>query len=181
MLEWWEALALSAGSAIVGGVIALGVALAQHRLSSDEARRAEERQAGRDFRHGQAGSALEYLEVVKRYVAGDTVRRSLNEMYEVNLSGVRDQLTREEFMDSVLEITQADPDVLQLSRSFVLAITTTTSSDVQKAVLAVEAALLRYQAPGDIDKVMAALRPAEEVLGQFLVHGESAEPSVGKE
>jgi len=87
MFEWWQTVALSLGTLIAGGVIAVSSAYVQHRWTAAAACEAEERQATRRLQEEDREAARRLVEEER-----EATRRKEAEEREVRREWRRDQI-----------------------------------------------------------------------------------------
>ena len=99
MLEWWEAALLSVATAGAGGLIGLVTAYFTHRWTTSANRESEEsqatrrveddqRKAQRQHRRDHMKPIQDFLEIAKRYLAGQRAREVVETMRAKNERGL---------------------------------------------------------------------------------------------
>jgi hypothetical protein len=179
MFEWWQTVALSLGTLVVGGVIAVSSGYLQHRWTTDSTRKAEERQAAyrvteeerqyiRQHRRERMKPVLDFLEVAKRCAGEEVVIALTMQAHQEVIAKQTAAFTQEEF-EKAIRKDWAVPDAYQLLRAFYGADLIAPTPDVEMALSqALEAVLKASRQKITYEESSDALRSAEQLVERYL-------------
>ena len=184
MFEWWQTVALSLGTLVVGGAIAVSSAYVQRRWAKSDTleadsraslrrleeeereaarqKEAEEREATRQWRRERVKPLQDFLEVAKQHDATIFFAKSLEEAWERNAAGIKDKMSLEDARKAMAEDARfADPDFFDVARAVLVA-------HVTAPTLQITEQLRQFLARKTDEDGLAALRSLEQLIEDYV-------------
>ena len=193
MFEWWQTVALSLGTLVVGGVIAVSSAYVQRRWAKSDTleadsraslrrleegdreamrrKEAEEREARREWRRERVKPLRDFVEMAKRYDAAESLKGNMKAAWEMALAdlGIKDQASLEPFRKVFDESPKfGSPDFYELFQAGEVAIATSLTAKMTEQTVLVWLGAGKRETEEDRRRYLTAVISLEHLIEDYV-------------
>ena len=178
MFEWWQTVALSLGTLIVGGAIAVSSAYVQRLWAKSDTleadRRAfkrgleeEERQETRRLRRESVQNIRDFLALARRSSVGIEMEHLVKWMYE-NTGEIKESMKLEEFRKELSVQPRSHTEMIEFERSLLDAVANAPTTEIRNALFEVWKASERPPDSSGLPQAAKAIRILQDLLDDYV-------------